>query len=79
MSRRKHAWSALSYTKENGGDIIQAMDAVESAAVEDFTDLVYERWGTLESIVELNPDVKIGFELAVRELREVSFNYGWNK
>lgn len=77
MSRRKHAWTALDYAKETEGDIEQAQAAVEAATIEDFTDTVYERWGTLEHIVELNPDVKIGYELAVRELREVLFNYGW--
>jgi len=77
MSRRKHAWHALDYAKETNGDVVQAQSAVEEATIEDFTDTVFERWETLEQIVALNPDVKIGYELAIRELRETFFNYGW--
>jgi hypothetical protein len=83
MGRRKHAWTAYEYSKEseseNKSDLVwRAARAVEGAVVEDFTDAVFERLGELEDTLNLNSDVKLGYELAMRELRNTYLDWTSN-
>lgn len=75
MSRKKWAWDAY-LTAEGVDQKLMAMDALEMAIIEDFTDDVYERFEVLDSMLEqaMNTDIKLGLILARNALRETLDN-----
>jgi len=80
MGRRKHAWAAL-YDELHGesprdyNQIAKCERTVEGAAIEDFTDDVYERVEEIRNLVQEtnNPQIMLGIEMVMRELRNATY------